>query len=94
MLVFHSLTVHAAKRNHTDRLRLSVDFRCQSSREPVVEGSLTPHYYPVVPGHDELTRGWTSTQAVGVPHAPTVVEMFDPFTGPATPPASRLVTLA
>ena len=60
-LIFHSLTVHTAKHNHTDRLRLSVDFRYQSLRDPVVEGSLLPHYFPVVAGYDELSEGWTST---------------------------------
>ncbi len=38
VLVFHSLTVHAAKRNHTDRLRLSADFRYQAVADPIVRG--------------------------------------------------------
>jgi hypothetical protein len=93
VLVFHSLTVHAAKRNHTDRLRLSCDFRYQAASDPVVEGSLVPHYFPVVPGHDDLTAGWTSRHAIGVPDGLTVVAPFDPFTGPNEPVRSRLVPL-
>ena len=92
-LVFHSLTVHAAKPNHTDRLRLSCDFRYQSAADPVAEGSLVPHYYPVVPGHDELTSAWSSDAYVSTPHNLIVVPGFDPFAGPPEPVTSRLVTL-
>ncbi len=93
VLMFHSLTVHAAKRNHTDRLRLSCDFRYQLVTDPVVQDSLVPHYYPVVPGHDELTEGWTSTASVSVPDGLAIVEPFDPFAGPQEPIRSRLVEL-
>jgi hypothetical protein len=93
VLVFHSLTVHAAKYNHTERLRLSADFRYQSTGDPIEQGSLEPHYFPVVPGHDELTSGWTSTDAVAVPDGLRVVPPFDPFEGPPEPVRSRLVRL-
>ena len=93
VLVFHSLTVHAAKPNRTDRLRLSCDFRYQSTADPVAEGSLVPHYYPVVPGHDELAAAWTSASSVETPGELRVVEGFDPFVGPPEPVTSRLVTL-
>ena len=93
-LVFHSLTVHAAKPNGTDRLRLSCDYRYQAVADPVGEGSMVPHYYPVVPGHDELSAGWSSRDAVSVPDGVTVVPGFDPFVGPPEPVTSRLVTLA
>lgn len=93
-LVFHSLTIHAAKPNRTDRLRMSVDYRYQALREPVVEGTLVPHYYPAVPGHDELTAGWTSADSVRVPDDVVVGGAFDPFEGPPTPVTSRLVSLA
>ncbi|MEY2468227.1 MAG: hypothetical protein QOF21_925 [Actinomycetota bacterium] len=93
VLVFHSLTVHAAKANHTDRLRLSSDFRYQNASDPVAEGSLVPHYFPVVPGHDELTASWTATDAIATPDTLLVVDGFDPFVGPPQPVSSRLVTL-
>jgi len=93
VLVFHSLTVHAAKPNRTDRLRLSCDYRYQNAGDPVAEGSLVPHYFPVVPGHDELTAAWTSADAVSTPPGLNVVGGFDPFVGPPEPVTSRLVTL-
>lgn len=92
-LLFHSLTVHGAKPNLTDRLRLSADFRYQSVREPVVAGSLGVHWSPPLPGYEEITRGWSSTASVDAPEGVTVsagVDLWDP----ALPtPASRLVTL-
>ncbi len=93
VLVFHSLTVHAAKANHTDRLRLSCDFRYQNAADAVAEASLVPHYYPVVPGHDELTASWTSPDAVATPTGLRVVPGFDPFEGPGEPVTSRLVSI-
>jgi hypothetical protein len=85
--------VHAAKRNHTERLRLSADFRYQALADPIVQDSLVPHYFPVVPGHDELTEGWTSADAVAVPEGLVLVPSFDPFEGPSEPIQSRLVHL-
>ncbi len=91
VLVFHSLTVHAAKANRTQRLRLSVDFRYQSAADPVAEGSLVPHYYPVVPSHEDLSIGWSRTDAVAVPDGLSIVPGFDPFSGPDGPVQSRLI---
>jgi hypothetical protein len=93
VLVFHSLTVHAAKHNYTDRLRLSSDFRYQAASDPIVLDSLVPHYFPVVPGHEELTKGWSSTHAVAARDDLRLVPSFDPFAGPPTPLRSRLVEL-
>ena len=56
VLVFHSLTVHWAPPNRGDRLRLSCDYRYQRADEPVVEGSLQPHYWPTIPGWEVLTQ--------------------------------------
>ncbi len=45
VVLFHSLTIHRALPNLTqDRIRLSLDYRYQPLSEPVVEGSLLPHY--------------------------------------------------
>lgn len=67
VVLFHSLTVHAAQPNRSGHLRLSADFRYQSASEPIATGSLHPHFYPAVPGWDDLTRGWSSTEAVAAP---------------------------
>ena len=61
VLVFHSLTVHWAPPNRGERLRLSCDYRYQLASDPVVEGSLLPHYWPTIPGWDVLTNGWSTT---------------------------------
>lgn len=94
VLVFHSLTVHAAKPNRTDRLRLSVDFRYQAATEPVVEPSLRPHYYPSIPSYDELSGDWTSTSGIATPEGLTVVPRSDRMSTPDEPIRSRLITLA
>ena len=94
-LLFHSLTVHAARPNRTDRVRLSVDYRYQSAREPVVEGSLRPHWWPRLPDHDELCRGWSSTASVEVPDGLAVVAPLADHLDPTMPtPPSRLVPWA
>lgn len=75
-VIFLSLTVHWAPSNEGDRVRLSGDFRYQSVREPVVEGSLIPHYGPpLIPPWDELTKGWSSTKWVSVPDGVQVVDV-------------------
>lgn len=92
-LLFHSLTVHAAKPNYTDNMRLSVDFRYQSVRDPVVPGSLEPHGRPHVPAYDELTAGWTDRASVQAPAGVPLAQPFDVF-DPAVPtPPSRILSL-
>lgn len=92
VLVFHSLTVHGAKPNRTEILRISADFRYQGAHEPVVAGSLAPHYHPLVLGYDELTVGWTSTTSVDAPDGLDVVPLADPLTVTMDAPP-RLVTI-
>ena len=79
VLVFHSLTVHWAPPNCGDRLRLSCDYRYQRADEPVVEGSLLPHYWPTIPDWDVLTQGWTTTQWVTGADKPVIAEMLPPL---------------
>ena len=63
VLLFHSLTVHMAPANRSDRIRLSADFRYQSARDPLVAGALHPHGLGNgVPHWWELTRDWESTK--------------------------------
>jgi ectoine hydroxylase-related dioxygenase (phytanoyl-CoA dioxygenase family) len=58
-LVFHSHCVHRALENTSpNRLRLSVDYRYQGVSQPVVEGSLLPHFARL--SWDEIYSGWRS----------------------------------
>jgi hypothetical protein len=90
VLVFHSLTVHQAPPNNGERLRLSCDYRYQRAEDPVVEGSLLPHYWPRVPGWDVLTDGWSTTRWVLRPAEPAISEMSAPL-GPLELGDVRLV---
>jgi ectoine hydroxylase-related dioxygenase (phytanoyl-CoA dioxygenase family) len=78
-VVFLSFTVHWAPANHADRVRLSGDFRYQALSEPVVEGSLYPHYgEPLIPSWDVLSQGWSSRQWIETPPGTRIVELdFD-----------------
>jgi len=59
VLLFQSLCIHRGTHNLTpDRLRLSVDYRYQAASQPVVPGSLLPHYNRL--SWDEIYAGWKS----------------------------------
>ena len=59
VLLFHSLTVHAARPNiTTDSLRVSVDYRYQGVSQPIVADSLEPHYGRLT--WEEIFQDWTS----------------------------------
>lgn len=58
VLIFLSLTVHYAPPNNGNLLRLSTDYRYQSVHDPVVDLSLKPHTFPLIPDWDELTVDW------------------------------------
>jgi hypothetical protein len=60
VLIFHSLTVHKALPNLTDRLRQSMDARYQRLREPVSDLSLRP--YAGLFTWDQVYAGWTSRE--------------------------------
>jgi ectoine hydroxylase-related dioxygenase (phytanoyl-CoA dioxygenase family) len=60
MIVFHSLTVHRALPNRTDRLRLSVDYRFQREGEPLTEICLKPHYARL--SWEEIYADWTRSE--------------------------------
>lgn len=89
-IVFHSLTVHGAIPNVSDRLRLSVDYRYQSARDPIAAPSLLPHFHPRVPDWPALTGSWPSTSHVQAPEGLTVTG-FDFPPGPLQLPPSRFV---
>jgi hypothetical protein len=44
VIAFHSLTIHRALANDTDRMRISVDFRYQAEGEETTERCLRPHF--------------------------------------------------
>jgi ectoine hydroxylase-related dioxygenase (phytanoyl-CoA dioxygenase family) len=59
VLVFPSLTVHAALHNMSGFfMRLSVDFRYQLEREPLTAGCLEPHFQRL--SWEEIYAGWSS----------------------------------
>lgn len=70
VIVFHSLTVHGALPNRTDRLRLSADYRYQLATDPLVRASLRPHWHPRIPDWPELVTDWTSLAPIESPPAP------------------------
>ncbi len=60
-VTFHSMVVHKGLHNISpDRLRLSVDFRYQGVSQPVVEGSLKPHYGTQT--WEEIYQGWRTAE--------------------------------
>ena len=94
VLMFSSLTAHAAVANLSDRFRLSADFRYQAVTDPVAHrpDGFVPHYYPAVPHWRTLTRGWTSTRSVEVPAGLAEMERFDYHAPDVPTPPSRFVT--
>lgn len=59
VLLFHSLTVHQALDHRSpDRLRLSVDFRCQPLSRPVRRDSMDPHMAGFGLTWETLYAGW------------------------------------
>jgi hypothetical protein len=67
VILFHSLTVHGAMPNHTGQIRLSADYRYQSAKDPLVGGTLKPHWYPKVPDWPELVADWRSLAPIETP---------------------------
>lgn len=72
VLIFHSLTVHTAPPNRSDRLRISADFRYQSNEDSLVAAVLFPHEFGrggVPTNWGQLSQDWKSTEWVEVPHS-------------------------
>lgn len=88
VLLFHSLTVHYAPANRSDRLRLSADARYQRATDPIVAGSLLPHCHPNVASWDVLTSNWPDRRPLAVPENLTVVDQQAPME--AVAPESRI----
>ncbi len=60
VVIFHSMAVHRAAPNLTDRLRQSVDARYQPANEPIVETSLSP--YAGTGTWEEIYADWRSDE--------------------------------
>lgn len=56
VVAFHSLTVHRALSNETDRMRLSVDYRYQAEGDALTERCLRPHFERA--DWSEIYRDW------------------------------------
>ncbi|MDG4765248.1 phytanoyl-CoA dioxygenase family protein [Solwaraspora sp. WMMD406] len=67
VVVFHSLTVHGAQANRSDRFRLSVDLRYQPSTDPMRAEFAHPHGWPTTPDWPQLWGGWASRHWVSLP---------------------------
>ncbi|MET7463076.1 phytanoyl-CoA dioxygenase family protein [Nonomuraea sp. NPDC005501] len=67
VVVMHALATRALDENVSPYLRGAVEYRYQSSREPVCFASLRPHHYPRVPGWEELAAGWSERRWLRVP---------------------------
>lgn len=93
VLVFHSLTIHSGMPNRTPHIRLSADYRYQVASDPVTIGSLLPYYFPWLAGWEELTRKWTSFDAIKRPRSLNMAPTFDPRTPSLGAPPSKLVTV-
>jgi hypothetical protein len=63
-LIFHSLTVHEALPNVTaDRMRVSLDNRYQTLKNPITEQMLVPHLsIDGEPSWDEIYADWESEE--------------------------------
>ncbi|WP_326690283.1 MULTISPECIES: phytanoyl-CoA dioxygenase family protein [unclassified Streptomyces] len=97
IVVFHSLTVHGAMTNHSDRVRLSADFRYQLPTDPLRPEWLHPHGWPRTPDWPELTQGWSSQRWTEAPAevplipAPEGLEYLEILDG-LEPPRSRVLS--
>ncbi|MEQ4717598.1 phytanoyl-CoA dioxygenase family protein [Nonomuraea sp. B19D2] len=67
VVVVHALATRAVDENLSPYLRGAVEYRYQSSREPVCFASLRPHHYPRVPGWEDLAAGWAERRWLRVP---------------------------
>ncbi len=63
VVIFHCYTIHKGLPNHADRVRLSADYRWQTTEHPVHVSSLLPYHYfdkyPRIPGWRELSANWS-----------------------------------
>ena len=75
-LAFHSFAVHSALPNCSGPVRLSVDYRYQSTATPVAWRSLRPAEYPGIPDWPELLAGvpWSSELWLSLPESVRVVD--------------------
>jgi phytanoyl-CoA dioxygenase PhyH len=56
VLIFTSLTIHRARRNTSENVRLTMDVRYQPKDSPICGQLLEPPFYPNVPDWDDLLQ--------------------------------------
>ncbi len=59
-IAFHSLTVHRALENRTERMRLSVDYRYQAEGQAATARCFQPHFERL--GWEDIYRHWGSEE--------------------------------
>ncbi len=93
LVMFHSFTVHAGTPNASSSIRISGDFRYQSTRDPIVPETLNPHYDTNMRlGWPELTRTWASRDWIAVPEG-VRTKPYEDGMADLRPPAPRLVVV-
>jgi len=96
VLVYHSMTIHAVSPNRSGRIAVACEYRYQSARDPICEGSLRPHHYPRVPDWPDLAKGWSTRQWVRTPRrlrraAYVMPHSFESWHQELAVPASRFI---
>lgn len=72
LLLFHSLTLHAAAPNFGDEFRISLDCRFSSAKGIINEDQLLPPYYPKVKPWEEITKKWKNPDRFQIPQTLTI----------------------
>jgi hypothetical protein len=67
IVLFTSLTVHRARSNRTDRLRMSMDSRFQSLDSPWCASALEPAFFPRVPHWSQLLPAADAAAMIALP---------------------------
>jgi ectoine hydroxylase-related dioxygenase (phytanoyl-CoA dioxygenase family) len=79
LLLFHSLTLHAAAPNFGDEFRISLDCRFSSTKGVINEDQLLPPYYPKVRAWEELTKQWKNPHRFQIPQSLTIQSAQTPL---------------
>lgn len=79
ILVFHSLTLHAASPNIEDQIRLSVDCRFSAATGVINEEQFLPPYHPHVREWKELSKGWKQPNFFQIPSTLTIQPASHPL---------------
>ena len=67
ILIMHSLTLHQAVRNETNKFRISLDCRFSSKKGHINEEQLLPPYFPNIEGWNILCQNWQNPHRFALP---------------------------